>query len=57
MVKSTEALRAKPSQKLTLDYLKLDHLVIICPGSASYPLCENVHTTELEKVAERFKGI
>jgi hypothetical protein len=45
------ALRATPSQKLALDCLKPDRLNIICPGSASYPLCENVYATGLEEVA------
>jgi hypothetical protein len=45
------ALRAKPSQKLAVDCLKLDHLDITCPASASYAFGENVHSTALEKAA------
>jgi predicted AAA+ superfamily ATPase len=56
-VKFTEAPRAKPSQKLALECLKLDRLDIICPGSASYPLAERVYVTGLEKVAELFKAL
>lgn len=54
-VKFTEAPRAKPSQKLALECLKLDRLDIICPGSATYPLAERVYATGLEKAAELFK--
>jgi hypothetical protein len=57
VVKFTDAPRAKPSQKLALECLKLDRLDIICPGSASYPLDEKVHVTGLEKAAELFKGL
>ena len=57
MVKFTDAPRAKPSQKLALDCLKVDRLDIIYLGSASYPLAEKVHVTGLEKVAELFKGL
>jgi hypothetical protein len=56
-VKFTEAPRAKPSQKLALECLKLDRLDIICPGSANYPLAERVYVTGLEKVAELFKAL
>ena len=57
MVKFTDAPRAKPSQKLALDCLKVDRLDIIYLGSASYPLAEKVHVTGLEKVAELFKAL
>jgi hypothetical protein len=55
VVKFTDAPRAKPSQKLALECLKLDRLDIICPGSATYPLAERVYATGLEKAAELFK--
>jgi hypothetical protein len=56
-MKFTATPRARPSQKLALDCLKLDRLDIICPGFANYPLAEKVYATGLEKVAELFKAL
>ena len=57
MVKSKETLRAKPSQRLALDCLKLDHLAIICPESTNCPLDEKVKPSRIEKLAKLFRTI
>ena len=48
-VKYTDTPRVTTSQRIALQYLRLDSLTVICPGDADYPLADRIRVQGLSR--------